>query len=234
MYLERLVNVPITLFLGVHLTNLELDSLSPDDFDGEKSSSLTPAASKGVATTASHTAIDQCIWSLWEGVYGTRFPSTSDYFSLIRDMEGRTEPIFLPFMCRLRYFEINIDPDSAFMVDFNILSFLMRSLCVSLTSPATLEHLKFNICFCGNNNDFEHYEFYKDLRDADVWGHLDSIITHPTSSRLQRVDIDIRYSFRYDDDILEPDNDRILEAVLDALPSLREKGILFVEAKKGQ
>jgi len=65
LYLKRLVNVPITLFLGVHLTNLELDSLSPDDFDGEQSSSLTPAASKGVATTASHTVIDQCIWSLW-------------------------------------------------------------------------------------------------------------------------------------------------------------------------
>jgi hypothetical protein len=149
-------------------------------------------------------------------------------------MEGLTEPIFLPFMCRLRYFEININPDSAFMVDFDILSFLMRSLCVSLTSPATLEHLKFKICFHGNDNHFDHYGFYKDLRDADVWSHLDSIITHPTGSRLQRVDIDIRYTLRYDDNIMEPYNHEILEAVLDALPLLREKGILFVEAKKGQ
>jgi hypothetical protein len=148
-------------------------------------------------------------------------------------MEGPTEPIFLPFMCRLRYFEIDIDPGSAFMVDFDILSFLMRSLCVSLTSPATLEHLKFTICFCGNDNNFDHYGFYKDLCDADVWSHLDSIITHPTGSRLQRVDIDIDYSFHYNDDMLEPHNDEILEAVLDALPLLREKGILFVEAKIG-
>jgi len=226
LYLKGIVNVPITLFLGVHLTNLELDSLSPDDFDGEQSSSLTPAASKGVATTTSHTVIDQCIWSLWEVVHGTRFP-TSDYFSLIGDMEGPAEPIFLPFMCRLRYFEININPGFAFMVDFDILSFLMRSLCVSLTSPATLEHLKFKICF--RDTGIDNYGFY--LRDADAWSHLDSIITHPTGSRLQRVDIHIEYSFRYDDDVSEPDNDEILEAVLDALPLLREKGILFVEAE---
>ena len=65
LYLKGIVNVPITLFLGVHFTNLQLHSLSPNDFDGEQSSSLTPAASKGVATTTSHTVIDQCIWDLW-------------------------------------------------------------------------------------------------------------------------------------------------------------------------
>jgi hypothetical protein len=106
----------------------------------------------------------------------------------------------------------------------------MRSLRVSLTSPATLEHLKFDIVFEGNSNHFNYYKLFDDLRDADVWRHLDSIITHPTGSRLQRVDIDIKYSFRYDDDVLEPDNTGILEAVLGALPLLREKGILFVEA----
>jgi len=229
LYLEGLFNVPITLFLGVHLTNLELDSLSPNDFDGEQSSSLTPAASKGVATTASHTVIDQCRWYLSKGVDGTRCP-TSVYISLIGDMEGPTEPIFLPFMCRLRSFEINI---AEFVVNLGILSFLMRSLCVSLTSPATLEHLKFKIYFRGNDNRYR-YGFYKDLRDADVWNHLDLIITHPTGSRLQRVDIDIDYTFRYNDDTRTPNNDEILKIVLDALPLLREKGILFVEVKVGQ
>jgi hypothetical protein len=234
LYLKKVVNVPITLFLGiVHLTKLELDCLSPNDFGGEQSSSLTSTALKGVATTASHTVIDHCVWWSWRRVRGTRFP-TSAYISLIRDMEGPTESIFLPFMCRLRFFEIDVNPASASMRDFNILSFLMRSLCVSLTVPATLEHLKLQIWFRGDDNHFDHYGFYEDLRDADVWSHLDSIITHPTGSRLQRVDIDINYAFRYDDDVMEPHNDEILKAVLDGLPLLREKGILFVDATVGK
>ena len=117
------------------------------------------------------------------------------------------------------------------MSDFGILSFLMRSLRVSLTSPATLEHLKFNISFQGNDNDFNYYTLFDDLRVADVWRHLDSFITHPTGSQLQRVDINIKYKFRYNDDGVKPDNAEILEVVLDALPLLREKGILFIEAK---
>jgi len=226
LYLDKLANVPITLFLGiVHLTKLKLGSISHDDFDGEQSSSLTPAASKGVATTASHTVIDRCVWCLRIPLAvrsGMRFP-TSAYLSLIEDMEGPTEPIFLPFMCRLRFFEIGI---ITIMHDFDILSFLMRSLCISLTSPATLEHLKFHFTFRGDSNYFNHNRFYEDLRDADVWRHLDSIITHPTGSRLQRVDLVISYTFRYD-----PYNDEILESILDALPLLREKGILL---SKGQ
>ena len=145
-------------------------------------------------------------------------------------MKGLTEPIFLPFMCHLRVFEIYIHPFSAAMRDFDILSFLMRSLRLSLTSPATLEHLKFDIGFEGNDNSFNYYTLFNDLRDADVWSHLDSITTHPTGSRLQRVDINIEYSFRYDDDVLEPDESEVEAPVLDALPLLREKGILFVEA----
>ncbi|KIL56625.1 hypothetical protein M378DRAFT_89061 [Amanita muscaria Koide BX008] len=217
LYLTE-VSVPIMLFHGIHLTKLVLHSLLLNDLDGEQSRLLTSAASEGVATTASHTVIDQCVWN-FDTVPRTRF-STS----------GPTEPIFLPFMCRLRVFEIRIDPSSAMMRDFHILSFLMGSLRVSLTSPATLEHLKFDIVFFGNDNHFNFYKFYNDLRDADVWSHLDSIITHPTGSRLQRVDINIEYSFRYDDDVMEPDETLVMEPVLDALPLLREKGILFVEA----
>jgi hypothetical protein len=230
LYLTK-VKVPIMLFHGIHLTKLELSYLSPNDFDGEQSRLLTPAASEGVATTASHTVIDQCVWNCYKPVHGMRFP-TSAYFSLIWDMEGPTEPIFLPFMCRLRVFEIYVNPFSATMSDFDILSFLMHSLRVSLTSPATLEHLKFDIVFEGNNNHFNYYTFFRDLRDADVWRHLDSIITHPTGSRLQRVDINIQSCFRYDDDGHEPGDSEVMEPVLDALPLLREKGILFVKANE--
>jgi len=172
-------------FQGIHLAKLELCNLWPNDSDGEM---LTPAL-EGVATTACHTMIDQCVWNFSTNkiIPRMRFPSTSAYFSLICDMEGPTEPIVLPFMCRLRVFEICVDPSSAKMSDFDILSFLMRSLRVSLTSPATLEHLKFDITFEGGSNHFDHDAFYDDLREADVWSHLDSIITHPIGSRLQRV-----------------------------------------------
>src|SRR5438445_12310002 len=97
-------------------------------------------------------------------------------------MEGPTEPIFLPFMCRLRVFEIYFDQTSAEMGDFDILSFVIRSLRNSLTSPTTLEYLKFDIVFEGCGNRFDHDAFYADLRDADIWSHLNSIITHPTGS----------------------------------------------------
>ena len=135
-------------------------------------------------------------------------------------------------MCHLRVLEIYINLSSATMSDFVILSFLIRSLRASLTSPATLEYLKFDIVFEGNDNlnQFGHYSFFNDLRRADVWSHLDSIVTHPTGSRLQRVDISIVYAFRYDDDVREPENIEVEKPVLDALPLLRDKGILFVKA----
>jgi hypothetical protein len=132
-------------------------------------------------------------------------------------------------MCHLRFFEIYIDLGPATMHDFNILSSLMGSLCISLTSSATLEYLDFNIRF--GRYDYMKYddEFYEVLRDADVWSCLDTIATHPTGSRLQRVVINIKHSFR-NDDMEEPDEDEVLKAVLDGLPLLRTKGILFVEA----
>ena len=146
-------------------------------------------------------------------------------------MKGPTEPIFLSFICCLRVLEIYIGPFSATMSELYILSLLIRSLRVSLT-PATLEHLKFKIVLTARRNHFNHDEFFYDLRNADVWSHLDSIITHPTGSQLQRVDINIKYAFRYDDDIMEPDNTEVSKPVLDALPLLREKGILFVKATR--
>jgi hypothetical protein len=226
-------DVPITLFLDiVHFTTLELHSLSPSSFVGEYSTSLTRAVSKEAATMASHTVIDRCVWHFErEDVCGTRFP-TSAYFSLIGDKEDSTEPIFLPFMYHLRFFEIYISLGSGTMYDFDILSFLIGSLCISLTSPATLKHLEFNIRFRGGydlDNDFDSDIFYENLRDADVWSHLDSIITHPSGSQLQQVDINIYCSYPYDYVGEEPDKDRVLKAVLDGLPLLRMKCILFVK-----
>ena len=111
----------------------------------------------------------------------------------------------------------------------------MDSLFISLKSPATLEHLEFNIRFrdCLNPSDFEPYRFYNNLRHADVWSHLDSITTHPTGLRLQRVDININYCFSYDDDVEDADEGEVEKAVLDGLPLLCTKGILFVEAVLG-
>ena len=110
----------------------------------------------------------------------------------------------------------------------------MGSLCISLTPPATLEYLEFtlNVRFDDFTND-DNDIFYGNLRDADVWSHLDSITTHPTGSRLQRVDVNINYSFRCNGDA-EPDEDEVVNAILDSLPLLRGKGILFVKAALGE
>ena len=110
------------------------------------------------------------------------------------------------------------------------MSFLIGSLRLSLTSPSTLERLKFDIDFTDYDNGFNHDWFFESLRDADFWSHLDSIITHPSGSRLQRVDINIYHAFRDDDNVLEPYNNEASEPVLNALPLLREKGILFITA----
>ena len=135
-------------------------------------------------------------------------------------------------MCRLRFFEIHFDfgyasePD--YDRDFRILSVLMGSLFMSLTSPATLEHLEFNIRF----DSISEGIFYENLRNADVWSYLDSITTYPTSSRLRRVDININYFvYEEDEDGDEDVENEILKVVLDGLPLLRTKGILFVKAE---
>jgi hypothetical protein len=138
-------------------------------------------------------------------------------------------------MCRLRFFEIHASLGAATMHDFGVLSSLIGSLCMSLTSPATLEHLQFNILFSGRTSNFNDFQFLEDLRD--VWSLLDSIITHPTGSRLQRVIINIKYWFRWSDEVIffYPNENEVLEAVLDGLPLLRAKDIVFVEAVgKGQ
>jgi hypothetical protein len=239
--LEGVAQLPITFFLDiVRLKTLELYSVSPSGFRNYYSSSLTPAASKGVAPMASHPVIDRCVWHLNDrDVYSTKF-ALSAYFPLIQDIKGPPKSIFLPFMCRLRIFEIYAYLVDASMEEFDIWSSVMDSLCMSITSPATLEHLKFNICFHGNTkNDFDNHKFYEDLRN--VWSHLDSITTHPTGSRLQQVDININYTFRFEDGydndsyddpdyVREPDEGEVLKAIYDGLPLLHAKGILFVKA----
>ena len=56
-------------------------------------------------------------------------------------------------MCRLRFLESYINISSTSMHSFNMLSLLIGSLCISLTSPATLERLKFNVLLGGSTYD---------------------------------------------------------------------------------
>jgi hypothetical protein len=132
-------------------------------------------------------------------------------------------------MCRLRFFEIDVKLGSSTEDDFDTLSFLMGSLCISLTSPATLEHLKFDISF-DDDAGLGEEGIYETFRVADAWRHLDSITSHPTGSRLQRVDININYLYSYGYDYRKPDKNEVINAVLNGLPLLRSKGFLFVEA----
>jgi hypothetical protein len=70
---------------------------------------------------------------------------------------------------------------------------------MSLTSPATLEHLELNIRYRDSTIDTDNPLY--DILSGD-WSHLDSIANAPSGSRLRRVDISINYSFRrelYDD-----------------------------------
>ena len=103
----------------------------------------------------------------------------------------------------------------------------MGSLSISLTS---LEHLELDIRFyCSKYRKFDSNTFYENLRTA--WDDLDSITTHPSSSRLQRVDININYMLYLEhDDGAEPVKEEILKAVFCGLPLLHKKGILFVDA----
>ena len=252
LYLEGVTNLPITFFPHiVHLKKLKLELLSLDEFGNKNSRSLT---SKGAAPMPSHTVIDRCVWRLDTNyVRSKRFPSSA-FFLLIRDTESFAKPVILPFMCRLRFFEIYVNLGPATLSDFGFLSLLMSSLCISLTSPATLEHLKLKIRFRSYSriDNFDCAAFYENLRNAEVWSHLDSITSHPAGSQLRRVGIFINYSFCHDidtdgervgpnlhndedelDDGDEPDVVEVVEAVLDGLPLLCSKDILFVKADSG-
>ena len=129
-------------------------------------------------------------------------------------------------MCRLRFLEIYLVLSSGTAEDFKVLSSLFGSLSISLTSP---EHLKFDIRFCyssnNNSNNYSVTTFYETLRNT--WCDLDAIASHPTSSRLRQVDINISY-VSYCNEV-ELEKDELLKAVLDGLPLLRTNGILFVE-----
>jgi len=133
-------------------------------------------------------------------------------------------------MCLVRSLEIHLGLGHGSEDDFTTLFFFVGSLSISLTSP---EHLKFNIGF-DMLSPFDHHTFYVTLRDA--WSPLDSITTHPTSSR---VDINISYRFdnRHDEQdnvVIEPDKNEISKAVIEGLPSLSRKGILFVKVVSGK
>ena len=136
------------------------------------------------------------------------------------------------FICRLRFFEIDVDLGPLTSYDFDILSFLIGSFRVSLASPATLERLKFSISLHNKIGDIDGDTFFEYLRD--FWTHLDDFITHPNGSQLQQVGINIRVDcyLRFRDfgrNMDEPDEHSVLTAVLDGFPLLRWKDILFVE-----
>ena len=123
---------------------------------------------------------------------------------------------------------MHLDFSSGTRRDFDVLSYLIGSLSISLASP---ERLEFNIEFHGYN-EFNSDTFYENLRNA--WSHLDTITTHPTGSRLQQVDINIIYGNYCKHDGAEFDKDEAMKAVFDGLPLLHAKGILFVEAILGK
>jgi hypothetical protein len=61
LFLRGITDLPITFFFHiVHLKTLELDSLAPNEFYEENSSTLIQT--EGVAPMASHTVIDRCVW----------------------------------------------------------------------------------------------------------------------------------------------------------------------------
>lgn len=140
--------------------------------------------------------------------------------------DGPPPWIFLPFVYRLRYLEIYINLSSGTDNDFHALAFFILSLSISLQS-SIIEHLEINIQFhCLDDDD----TFYDNL--LNIWRPLDFIIAFSPGSQLHRVDIIINCTFRYeyDDDEDEPDRDEIVRTVLDGLPMLNMKGILFVDA----
>jgi len=218
LYFSDLHNMPIELFQGIHLKQLTLRSISPL-FDG-----ALPASD---ANTASNTVVDWCAWNFCYPVPSTSFFfPTPSYFSLILDIESLPKPIFLPFMSHPRVVEIDASPYSTTIRDMNILSFMIRTLGVSLASPATLEHLKFSIEIESDDDHFNGNAIFDDLRYADVWKHLDSFSTHPSCSRLQRVDIEIKF----EDNLVGYDETKVVKPILDALPLLGRRGILFVKS----
>ena len=83
--LTGITKMPITFLHDTHLTILELDSISPNDFVEENSSSLALAASQGVAPI-SHTVIDRCVWSFWTKIEEYEIP----FFSLFLTNSGQT------------------------------------------------------------------------------------------------------------------------------------------------
>ena len=234
--LKGITNLPSTFF--THIVNLEILELYLllNDFGDENSSLLTRAASNEVTPMASHTVpvIDTCLWYLNKRLdqdFSTRFASSA-YSSLIQDtgIKGRTKSKFLPFICGLRNFQTLFRLRCGTRGDFDLLPvyLLFGSLLMSLTSPATLERLVFVMKFSDDYTESGSGRFIENLRDADVWSRLDSIATHPACSRLRQVLIFIDYSVPRKDYRKELDENLVLKVVLDDLPSLRTKGILFV------
>ena len=216
LFLEGITKVPISFFQHITVTTLKLHDIPPVDFCDE--SSLTPASSKGVAPVASHTVIDQCFWRFELYRYEITFIRLFFTSSRQRRANMITKSIFLPFMCRIRILKIDICLHPPPGDNFYLSYFVIRSLFINLTSPATIEQLEFNAEF--SRIVIEYDSFYDNLRDADLGRHLDSIATHPTDLR---VDINIIYAY----DVDEFDVDRVKEVVFDISHEWYSAGAAF-------
>ena len=125
---------------------LNLHSVSPNDSGNVNSSSLIQPASKGSCTNGfSHSDWLVCVTfeeerRVWYEI------SPFAYFLLIHWQDIIPPSRYSCHSCAVyAFFEVYVHLGSGTMYDFDILSFMMRPLCTSLTSPAILEHLELHI-----------------------------------------------------------------------------------------
>lgn len=158
-----LTKVPIAFFFLriVHLTSLELHSLCR---------TILVARTQARWQTSSMRVAPESMTFLGRTctLRRTRFPSSA-FFSLIQDIKDPTDSIFL--LCGLHFHEPRLCKQVW--------------LCISFISPATHEHLKFNLRFRGFNDNFNRYRYYVTPMSWVIWHHhyssIDSQFTATTS-----------------------------------------------------
>ena len=157
----------------------------------------------------SHAVIDWCVWHFWEeDMRVTRFPSSA-YFRTEKVPLSRYSLACLPFMCRLHFFKIYIELGSTTMYWPSWWVYFSSASHLLLHSNTWSSTFGF-VIIISNSTPTDFMTFYVTPMSGVIWN---SITTYPTGSQLQRVDININYCFRYDDDGEEPD-----EGILESCP----------------
>jgi hypothetical protein len=143
------------------------------------------------------------------------------YFTLVFDLFKSKR---LPFLSHPRFVELDITP----MDSISEFHFLLHTLVISIQCPATLEGLKCRIGF----HWLDVHIFMQDFIVLDAWTQLDSLITLPTCSRLQRVDLNI--CLRVDQleegvslETVNQTRDMVRHHIPQIFPLLLKKGILL-------